>query len=266
MNSAPPPGDPEPAGTEPPSDEVLAGEFVLGVQDAAQRRSLQARMDSDVVFAQHVAAWERRFAPWLADIEPVEPPAQVWTRICQRLGWQDAQPARSGLWWSLAFWRGAAVASLLLAIGTILISLTRAPQAPPVASQPTAQPPGRPPGQAEAGAKTVTPLERDDGTPGWLASVDRSRGTVLMVPVPAPPDPQGRVPELWLIPQGQAPRSLGAVSIDKSHTVTVPQDVRSALGAGSVLAVTLEPPSGVPHAAPTGPIIAKGAIRTEGTG
>ena len=76
----------------------------------------------------------------------------------------------------------------------------------------------------------MTPLAHDDGTPGWLASVDATQGTVLMVPVPSAPDPQGRVPELWLIPAGQAPRSLGAVSINSSHTVTVPQDVRAASG------------------------------------
>jgi anti-sigma-K factor RskA len=113
----------------------------------------------------------------------------------------------------------------------------------------------------EAGAKPVTPLAHDDGTPGWLASVDSSRGTVLMVPVPSAPDSQGRVTELWLIPAGKAPRSLGLVSINKSYTVTVPEDVRAALVAGSVLAVTLEPATGVPHAAPSGPIIAKGAIQ-----
>jgi anti-sigma-K factor RskA len=81
-----------------------------------------------------------------------------------------------------------------------------------------------------------------------------------MVPVPSAPDSRGRVTELWLIPAGKAPRSLGLVSINKSYTVTVPEDVRAALVAGSVLAVTLEPATGVPHAAPSGPIIAKGAI------
>ncbi len=82
-----------------------------------------------------------------------------------------------------------------------------------------------------------------------------------MVPVPAPADAQGRVAELWIIPPGQAPRSLGAVSVNKAHTVEVPPDARGALGApGSVLAITLEPAAGVPHAAPSGPVIAKGAI------
>ena len=78
--------------------------------------------------------------------------------------------------------------------------------------------------------------------------------------MPTAPDAQGRVPELWLIPAGQAPRSLGAVAINESQTVTVPEDVRAALVAGSTLAITLEPAAGIPHAAPTGAIIAKGTI------
>ncbi|MGH8209620.1 MAG: anti-sigma factor [Steroidobacteraceae bacterium] len=264
MNGAQlPPDDGTPGGAEPPSDDILAGEFVLGVLDAAQHRDLQTRLDTDRAFAQRVADWERRFAPWLTDIAPVEAPAQVWTRICLRLGWKDRESAPAGMWRSLAFWRGAAVLSALVAVVAIWMSFGRTPPPPPsVAGQPS----GQPPAQAEPRARAVTPLEHDDGTPGWLASVDRSRGTVLIVPVPAPPDPKGRVPELWLIPAGKSPRSLGLVSIDKSRTVTVPADVRAALVTGSVLAITLEPSAGVPHAAPTGPIIAKGAIRIEGSG
>ena len=250
-----------PDGTEPPPDDVLAGEFVLGVLDVAQQRSAQARVETDRAFAQLVTEWERRLAPWLADIEPVEPPAQVWARICLRLGWQDSEPAAVGFWQSLGFWRAATALCMLVAVGAIVWSLqvvrTPSPQQPPVARE-------LPPATAEPGAKPVTPLAHDDGTPGWLASVDAAHGTVLMVPVPTAPDPQGRVTELWLIPAGKAPRSLGLVSIDRSHTVTVPADVRAALVAGSVLAVTLEPATGVPHPAPTGPIIAKGAIQAQG--
>ena len=249
-----PPEDSGPEGTEPPPDDVLAGEFVLGVLDSARHREVQARVATDRAFAQRVAEWERRLAPWLDDIEPVEAPAQVWARICSRLGWTDREGVPTSIWQSLGLWRAATVLSTLVAVAaiawTVQIARRPAPQVPPVVrEQPT-----------EPGANPVTPLEHDDGTPGWLASVDRSRGTVLVVPVPTAPDPQGRVPELWLIPAGKAPRSLGLVSINKSRTVTVPEDVRAALVSGSLLAVTLEPAAGVPHAAPTGPIIAKGAI------
>jgi anti-sigma-K factor RskA len=257
-NLLPEEGGPE--GTEPPPDDVLAGEFVLGVLDTSRHRQAQARVDGDRAFAQRVAEWERRLAPWLSDIQPVEPPAQVWARICLRLGWQDSEPPPTSLWQSLSFWRSATVLSTVVAVAAIVWILqsvrTPLPQPPPVAREQPAPP--------ETGAKPVTPLDRDDGTPGWLASVDVSHGTVLMVPVPSAPDPQGRVTELWLIPAGKAPRSLGLVSIDKSYTVKVPEDVRAALVTGSVLAVTLEPPAGVPHPAPTGPIIAKGAIQDLG--
>lgn len=78
--------------------------------------------------------------------------------------------------------------------------------------------------------------------------------------MPSAADPGGRVHELWLIPEGEAPQSLGQVSNEKSHTVAVPDALHRALAAGSTLAITLEPEAGIPHAAPTGPIVAKGGI------
>ncbi|MFD1296273.1 anti-sigma factor domain-containing protein [Lysobacter gummosus] len=83
---------------------------------------------------------------------------------------------------------------------------------------------------------------------------------VLMVPVPAPADAQGRIAELWLIPQGEAPHSLGLVSTQVAHSVPVPADLLAKLVTGATLAISLEPPSGVPHSAPTGPIVAKGGL------
>jgi anti-sigma-K factor RskA len=252
--STPPPGEEQWGTGEPPDDELLAAELVLGVLGAGPRGDAQRRREADSAFAQRVDAWERRLAPWLLDIEPVAVPDRVWTAIRAQLGWESRDGARSGLWRSLAFWRTASLLASLAAVAAILIGRVPAPgpQPPPVAVSPTG---------AEPGAKPVTTLAHDDGSPGWLASVDRTRGTVLMVPVPSAPDSQGRVPELWLIPPGQAPRSLGLVSIDKAHTVEVPADLRAALASGSVLAITLEPPAGVPHIAPTGPIIAKGSVR-----
>jgi anti-sigma-K factor RskA len=253
MSSVPPSAAaPELPGTEPPDDELLAGELVLGVLSGAERRGAQARAESDALFAERIGRWEQRFAPWLAQFEPVEPPPRIWPQICQRLGWQIPPAARARWWQSLALWRTATVLAALAALGLWLL---RPLAPPPVAALPPA-------GAETAATQPVTTLAHDDGSPGWLASVDRARGTVLMVPVPGTPDLHGRVAELWIIPAGQAPRSLGAVSVSRAHTVAVPADARAALVPGSVLAITLEPASGVPHAAPTGAIIAKGAIQT----
>jgi anti-sigma-K factor RskA len=254
MSSLPPTEERDAGGAEPPDDEVLAAELVLGVLPAGERRTAQARAESEPGFAGRVAGWERRFSPWLAEVTPVSAPSSTWPEVCRRLGWQSAAQAPRGLWHSLALWR---TVSALAALAAVALWLARPPVTPPPAAVLVP-----PPAAAEPAAKPVTTLAGDDGSPGWLASVDVASGKVLMVPVPRAPDSQGRVPELWLIAAGKAPRSLGVVSVSKSHTVEVPADARAALAAGSVLAITLEPPQGVPHAAPTGPIIAKGALQT----
>jgi anti-sigma-K factor RskA len=232
---------------EPPGDEVLAGEYVLGVLDAGQRRGVQARIAADLAFAGLVAEWERRLGPLSAGIASVEVSPAVWERIRSRLGWTPP-PGRTSLWQSVGLWRAATALAVAAAIAAVLIG--RIPSH--VSQQPST---------AQALAAPVTTLASDSGAPGWLASIDAARGTMLLVPVPAPPDARGRVPELWLIPQGKAPEALGLLSSNRSHAIIVPPALRSALRTGALLAVSLEPPGGAPHGAPTGPIVAKGAIQ-----
>ncbi|HST45801.1 MAG TPA: anti-sigma factor [Luteimonas sp.] len=247
-------------GDAPPGDAVLAGEYVLGVLDGATRREVEARMASEPEFAAHVSAWERHFSVLADEIEPEEVPTHVWPRIRTTLGWPAAgDAARVGLWHSTPFWRGATA----LAAGIALVAVFggRVPETTPPPTDPVVQaPPAPQPEPAVAGA--VTTLARDDGSAGWLATVDVARGAVLMVPVPVPADPSGRVAELWVIPADGTPRSLGLISTSQTRTVTVPDALRDALAPGSTLAVTLEPRGGAPDGVPTGPIVAKGGIVT----
>lgn len=251
-------------GREPPSADLLAGEYVLGVLDADQRRAAAARIERDPGFARLVAEWERRLAPLLADWPAIEVPAHVWPRIRTRLGWAAAgDPARAkpGLWQNAGVWRavaGLAAAAAIAAIAIGPLGLLRPTDTGPGPVAVT--PPPTPPVEDPNAPKPVTTLAHDDGSPGWLASVDTRAGTVLMVPVPAAADAQGREPELWLIPPGGKAESLGIVSIDRSHTVKVPDALRAGLSKGALLAITLEPKGGAPHGVATGPIIAKGEI------
>lgn len=237
----------DPGGQEPPPDELLAAEYVLGVLEAPERLAVEARIAADPAFTVLISAWQRRLAPLAWGLPPVEVPARVWTALQVRLGWiSAAAEANTDYGRRLRFWRWSAGIAATAALALLAVDLV--PHRPP----PTVS-------ESQA-AKSVTTLVRDDGSAGWLATVDPSRGSVLMVPVPSAPDAQGRAAELWLIPPGQAPRSLGAVSFSRAHTVEVPRALRADLTGNAVLAITLEPPSGIPHAKPTGPIIAKGAI------
>jgi len=247
---------------QPPSADILAGEYVLGVLDAAQRSEAEQRIAKDPGFARLVRQWENRLAPMLDTLGNEAVPAHVWPRIRTALGWPAVGAGAPRAWQRTGFWQGM---TALAAVVALVAVFSRgqlepvAPVAPPVAVTPTPPPT---PSEPEQATKPVTPLVHDDGTPGWLASVDKAQGKVLMVPVPAAADAAGRAPELWLIPAGGTPRSLGLVSINRAHTVTVPDALRDALVNGSVLAITLEPSSGAPQGIPTGPIIAKGDIAT----
>lgn len=248
----------------PPSDDVHAGEYVLGVLDARSRVQAHDRIASDQGFASLVAQWEQRFSAWVTRVEPVAPAAHVWPRIRTQLGWVAVASAPAGLWNNVGFWRGATALAAAASVAAVVFGL-RGPAAPiPVPPQIVMQQPLPPaPVQAEeAAARPVTVLATDDGTTGWIASVDVGKGKVHMVPVPRPADASGKVDELWIIPEGQAPISLGFVSNEKAHSIDVPEAIRAVLVAGSTLAVTLEAQEGMPHAAPAGPVVAKGAIVT----
>lgn len=248
---------------DPPSADLLAGEYVLGVLDAARRRDAEARMASDRGFARLVADWEQRLVPLIDEIAPIAPPPHVWPRIRTSLGWASVgEDRRPGVMQSVGFWRAATVLAAAAAVAAIFIG--RVPQAPtpapaPVAVQPAPQP--QPATTEEAAAKPVTPLVDDGGRTAWLATVDPVTKKVLMVPVPTGDDAEGRVAELWLIPEGEAPKSLGLLDRRKAHSLDVPDTLDYALREGSLLAVTLEPAGGAPGGVATGPIIAKGDIR-----
>ncbi len=244
-----------------PEDADLAAEYVLGVLGATERREVEVRLASDAALAADVARWERHFEPLIDQIDAVAVNGYVWERIRSALDFApaarapvatpDAQP---GFWSSLSLWRAltgfgfAATAALAIAL------LGRPPvietPAPIVVAPPVALPTPR---------IMASTLAHDDGTPGYVAAIDANTGTMTVTPV-IPGHDDGRVPELWLIPEGQTALSLGVVDRDKPLLVTIPESMRGGLGPQALLAITLEPPGGAPQGVATGPIIAKGAI------
>jgi anti-sigma-K factor RskA len=221
-------------------DKVVAAEYVLGVLGAAERRQAQQRLAHDQAFANEVAFWEERLGAFADAIEPVTPPDRAWTRIARAVRIRDPSAPRESLWQSLPFWRSFAIGSAALAAASIgaltFIEISPVPRAPMLAT-----------------------LGASNGQPNFVAAINAG-GTSLMVVPAALLTSDPRAMELWLIPAGDKPHSLGLIEPGRPVRLDVPRDLVARITADATLAVSMEPPGGSPTGQPTGPVIARGTL------
>lgn len=202
-----------------PEREAMAAEYVLGTLPLAERTAAEAMIARDSGFRALVEAWRDRLAPLDDGYEEIPPPPELLGRIDRRLFPVAARPRRWG-------WLGGALAGLAAA-AIALVVLTTVLQPPAVTATLTGE--GQP----------LVVATRFNAGSGELTA-ERTAG---------PAAEAGKDYELWLIPAGQAPVSLGLVR-DGALTVRV-----AALPAGTTLAVTLEASGGSASGAPQGPLL-----------
>jgi anti-sigma-K factor RskA len=234
-----------------PEDEgrVAAGEYVLGVLPAAERRTLAERIAKEPALAHEVATWEERLGGLADSIKPVAPPAQAWLRIEAALSAPPTAPMAprsTSLWESLAFWRGFGIGAAGLAAASIAAFAYLAIMAP-------AQ---RPP-ESRQSPLLATLSGTKTKQPNFVAAIAPD-GSLTIVPA-ALLTGDKRSMELWLIPQGGTPHSLGLISPGQPVRINVPRELMGKM-AGATLAVSLEPPGGSPTGQPTGEVIAAGNL------
>lgn len=247
--------------TSPPGeddDRVLAGEYVLGVLDATERAAAQRRIVDETAFAQAVDWWERRLTPLVGEVAGVEPSARLWPRISNLIGARSRSSAGLVAWtvaWSdVRVWRGVAAGAVALAAACLVIVALPNPAPPSMAPPPVAVAPT--PTQVAVIADPATREAR------LVATLDPAHGQLVLTPV-AMTVPKGRDLELWIIPQGGKPVSLGVIAAVAPTRMTTPAGLQADGAFTATLAVTDEPPGGSPTGAPTGSIRAAGQfIRT----
>ncbi len=220
-------------------DIALAGEYVLGLLDAAGDASATARIATDAIFAAEVEAWRVRLAPMLSGDANV--PAHIWGNIQNALPEQTGQDVGSG---KLLFWRSLSGISVGAAaiLGILLL------QKPDAAAPPAPEVP------------LIAALGSETGEASLTASYEAGTGRMIVTPVSL--DTGELYPELWIIPADGTPHSLGIVASDKATTMTVPLESRQYMESGGTLAITPELQTGGPGGKPTGPVIASGKITT----
>ena len=230
------------------ADELRYAEYALGVLDAAARAAVEQEMGIDPQAARAVAIWQQHLAPLAGDVVGVEPAPYVWARIESELGLGRPAPrptaTRNGWWDSLQLWRWIGIGASVAAAAAIVLVLTRPVPAPVAVSS----------------HYMVASIEQDNGVAGWTATMDLQSHRMLVIPATPASLASGRDAELWLIPPGGKPISLGVIARDRPTAVNLRPDLLRQLGTRALLAVSVEPAGGSPTGQPTGPVVAKGAI------
>jgi anti-sigma-K factor RskA len=241
-----------------PHEEVslVAAEYVLGVLGAHERAAVERVLARDANMAREVAFWEERLGAMADEVAPVAPPeamlALIETAVFGRPeASPNARPAavvqrqRAGLWRSLAFWRGLAFVSAALAAAS-LAALAYLGPLRLLPSTGSRQP-------------LLATLGQTSGQPGFVAAIGGGGRELVIVPASLLAADQ-RSMELWLIPAGDKPHSLGLIAPGAPVRLTLPPDLVGRVNTDAALAVSLEPPGGSPTGQPTGPVIASGKL------
>ena len=220
----------------------LAAEFALGTLPSRARARLAQAARTEPVVAAAIGEWEQRLAALAIAIPAVTPPPRVWTAIASRLGLAAASTGTaSAIWWNrVGVWRALTLLAFAAVLGLGIALLSQRAAVPE--------------------ASIVAVLAGADGKPALIASARRTDAFLLVKAVATAPVESGKALELWMLPTGAAPRSLGLIRATGIARVPLPAPTDSSLANIPALAVSLEPAAGSPTGLPTGPVLYSGPI------
>ena len=170
-----------------------------------------------------------------------EKDAAVWRKKIQ-----------GGWWASLGFWRGATGAGALAAVLAVVTGLNLNSQLSGQVQDLTARL------SATPEIQYVAVLADDKASASMLVTFDPKNRRLLLKRLGAFQVQPDKSLQLWALPPGSAPRSLGVLGGEAVVRLTAADsDVREV----PALAISLEPKGGVPPGSgPSGPVLFKGAL------
>lgn len=224
----------------------LAAAYALGTLRGGARRRFAAIARQNPAARARIIVWQEHFAA-LAELQPArQPSARAWTRIAQAIA-ADApavrpasrrqeSPVLDRLRRRLFVWRGLTAATTVAAVASLAMAMQ-------MMDKPEIQ--------------YVAVLQDQAQNASMLVTFDPGKKTLTLKRVGGFQEASDRSLELWALPPGQAPRSLGVVQGQPVVRLTAgSREVTTA----PTLAITLEPKGGAPGGKPTGPVLFKGAL------
>jgi anti-sigma-K factor RskA len=203
--------------------DSLAAEYVLGTLRGPARRRFERWRANTPLVQERCRFWEENLMQLAKGVRPIRPPPHVWQGIRARLNLARSEPRRRPV---RAF---AIAASVLLVAGLSALLYWRSIG----------------PGKLFEVATITTPA----GSQVW--EVDIYRGRLVVHAGQLPAHPTDRDYELWALPAGGKPVSLGLLPARGTAERTLTAVQSQALANAAQVAVTLEPLGGSPTGQPT---------------
>lgn len=244
--------------------DQLAASYALGTLRGAARRRFEALARDNATLRAAALIWQGRLASVTELQAQAAPSPAVWKRIenlinaekqaqAMQAARAGAAPVRQGGWWaSLGFWRGATGAGALAAVLALVTGLNLNSRLSGQVQELTARL------SATPEIQYVAVLADDKASASMLVTFDPRNRRLLLKRVGAFQEQPDKSLQLWALPPGSAPRSLGVLGGEAVVRLTAADsDVREV----PALAISLEPKGGVPPGSgPSGPVLFKGAL------
>jgi anti-sigma-K factor RskA len=216
----------------------LAAEYVLGTLRGPARRRFERWRGNTPQVDQRCRYWEEHLMHLAKGLEPVQPPAHVWPAIRKRL---NLDPGHTSRRWARSL---ALAASIVLVAGLAGLLYWRI----------------LPPVRATASAT----ISAKSGDAMWRVEVFGTTNRLVVAAAKHPAGPAGHDYELWALPKGGNPVSLGVLPAVGTSTRALNAIQKAALASSSQVAVSIEPPGGSPTGQPTGEIVFMAPLRSSG--
>jgi anti-sigma-K factor RskA len=207
----------------------LASEYALGTLRGPARRRFERWRANTPFVDQRCRFWEERLMHLAKGLTSVQPPAHVWAAIQRRLNLTTGRSARRRI---RSF---ALAASVVLVVGLAALLYWR--------SLPADR------------ATAVATISAKSGDHIWELQVFGNTDRLVARAAKLPARPPGSDYELWALPKGAAPVSLGILPAAGASSRTLTLAQKRALALSSQVAVSIEPLGGSPTRQPTGAIV-----------
>ncbi|OPA96396.1 anti-sigma factor [Pseudomonas fluorescens] len=214
---------------------ALAADYAIGLMPATARKRFEHLLLDDAALRTELGHWQDALASLTGTLPERPVPDHVWAGIKARIEPQVLHvPAKKPFWMNFRLLAAACAVVLALFVGVLYqrdntaqynATLVNASQQPALRIQ------------AFADYLQVEPLT-----------------TVVLEPT--------RAMELWAVPAGGKPISLGLMPDSGKGRIPLSKEQQALLTAPLTLAVSLEPRGGSPTGQPTGPVLYQGALAT----